>query len=121
MSCDVAFVRQDPSRVKKILPFTGELDLTVDTGAVEDSVDDMIQRLDMAMQVRAATAFAIARFRLFPRLRFCSSGAGGNRCYGVLVLVLRLSRGIIVNRTYGIHKNLPGTYLTIFTNNIWSY
>ena len=29
-----------------------------------------------------------------------------------------LLRGAIVNRTCGIHKNLPGTYLTISTNNI---
>ena len=28
-----------------------------------------------------------------------------------------------VYRTYlkGVHKNLPGTYLTVFTDNIWSY
>lgn len=45
--------------MKKILPFTGELDLTADTGAVEDNVDEIIQRLDMAMQVQAA--FAISR------------------------------------------------------------
>ena len=32
-----------------------------------------------------------------------------------------LLRGTIVNRTYGIDKNLPGINLTIFTNNIWSY
>ena len=32
-----------------------------------------------------------------------------------------LLRGTIVNKTYGTHKNLPGTYLPIFTNNIWSY
>ena len=32
-----------------------------------------------------------------------------------------LLRGAIVNGTYGIHKNLPGIYLTIFTNNFWSY
>ena len=34
-----------------------------------------------------------------------------------------LLRGIIFNKTYGIHKNLPGIYLTIFTNNLlvlWS-
>lgn len=48
-----AVMQQDPSRVKKILPFTGELDLTADTGVVEDTVDEMIQRLDMAMQVRS--------------------------------------------------------------------
>ena len=35
--------------------------------------------------------------------------------------VRRVLRGTIVNRTYGIHINLPGTYLTIFTNNIWSF
>ena len=34
---------------------------------------------------------------------------------------LLLLRGAIVNRTYGIHKNLPGIHLPIFTNNIWSY
>ncbi|CAN0373475.1 unnamed protein product, partial [Ectocarpus sp. 12 AP-2014] len=40
----------DPSRVKKILPFTGQLDLkTADTDAGDD-VDSMIQKLDMAMQ-----------------------------------------------------------------------
>lgn len=61
----MVLVRQDPSRVKKILPFTGELDLTADTGAVEDNVDGMIQRLDMAMQVRVATRLSlpIAWFR----------------------------------------------------------
>ena len=32
-----------------------------------------------------------------------------------------LLRGTIVNRTYGTRKNLPGIYLPIFTNNIWSY
>lgn len=42
---------QDPTRVKKILPFTGQLDLPSDTGAGDDDVDEMIQRLDMAMQV----------------------------------------------------------------------
>lgn len=50
--------------MKKILPFTGELDLTTDTGVVEDSVDEMIQRLDMAMQVRPLArllALSIAR------------------------------------------------------------
>ena len=30
-------------------------------------------------------------------------------------------RGTIVNGTYGLHKNLPGIYLTIFANNSWSY
>ena len=32
-----------------------------------------------------------------------------------------LSRGTIVNRTYGTLKNLPGIYLPMFTNNSWSY
>ena len=32
----------------------------------------------------------------------------------------RLSRGTIVNRTYGSNKNLY-IYLTTFTNNVWSY
>ena len=32
-----------------------------------------------------------------------------------------LLRGTIVSRTYGTHKKLPGIYLTIFTNNFWSY
>ena len=32
-----------------------------------------------------------------------------------------LLRGTIVNRTSGIHKNLPGMYLPIFTDNIRSY
>ena len=36
-------------------------------------------------------------------------------------LVVEIWRGTIVNRTYGTHKNLPGTYLPIFTNSIWSY
>lgn len=45
------FLEQDPSRVKKILPFTGQLDLPSDTGAGDDDVDEMIQKLDMAMQV----------------------------------------------------------------------
>lgn len=40
--------------MKKILPFTGQLDLPSDTGAGDDDVDEMIQRLDMAMQVRGA-------------------------------------------------------------------
>ena len=31
-----------------------------------------------------------------------------------------LSRGTVVNRTYGTHKNLY-IYLIIFTNNMWSY
>ena len=48
------------------------------------------------------------------------------RCDGVLVTVIRYTlplilRGTIVNRTYGIHKNLLGIYLAIFTDNIWSY
>ena len=34
---------------------------------------------------------------------------------------LLLLRGTVVNRTYGTHKNLPGMYLPIFTNNIRSY
>lgn len=45
------FFWQDPSRVKKILPFIDQLDLTADTGEGDDDVDEMIQRLDMAMQV----------------------------------------------------------------------
>ena len=32
-----------------------------------------------------------------------------------------LLRGTILNRTYSIHKNLPGIYFPIFTNNIRSY
>ena len=32
-----------------------------------------------------------------------------------------LSRGTIVNRTYGTHKKLPGIYSAIFTNNIRPY
>ena len=32
-----------------------------------------------------------------------------------------LLRGAILNRTYGTYKNLPGIYLAICTNNIWSY
>ena len=32
-----------------------------------------------------------------------------------------LLRGTVVNRTCGLHKKLPGMYLTISTNNIWSY
>ena len=35
--------------------------------------------------------------------------------------LITLLRGTIVDRTYGIHKNLPGIYFTIFTNNIWAY
>ena len=31
-----------------------------------------------------------------------------------------LRRGAIVNRTYGIHKNVYLVCLTIFTDNIWS-
>ena len=37
----------------------------------------------------------------------------GIRRHLVQVIILIL-RGTIVNRTYGIHKNLPGIYLTIF-------
>lgn len=50
---------QDPSRVKKILPFTGQLDLKTPAAAADTSedVDDMIQKLDMAMQVRARLSF----------------------------------------------------------------
>ena len=33
----------------------------------------------------------------------------------MVLLVLLLLRGTVVNRTYGLHKNLPGIYLTIFT------
>ena len=33
--------------------------------------------------------------------------------------VFKVLRGTIVNRTYGTHKNLK--YLTIYTNNSWSY
>ncbi|CAM9423058.1 unnamed protein product [Ascophyllum nodosum] len=40
----------DPSRVKKILPFKGQLDLQAGSGPADDNVDAMIQRLDMAMQ-----------------------------------------------------------------------
>ena len=36
-------------------------------------------------------------------------------------LCIAVLRGGIVNRTYSTHKNLPGTYFPIFTNNIWSY
>lgn len=39
--------------MKKILPFTEKLDLPADTGVENDNVDDMIQKLDMAMQVCA--------------------------------------------------------------------
>lgn len=38
--------------MKKIIPFTGQLDLQAGAGAADDDVDDMIQRLDMAMQVQ---------------------------------------------------------------------
>ncbi|CAN0343312.1 unnamed protein product, partial [Hapterophycus canaliculatus] len=41
---------QDPSRVKKILPFTEQLDLKTPAADTSDDVDDMIQKLDMAMQ-----------------------------------------------------------------------
>ena len=41
---------------------------------------------------------------------------GAWRSRGLLLIL----RGAIVNRTYDIHKKLPGTYLTIFTDNIWS-
>ena len=34
--------------------------------------------------------------------------------------VFVLVRGTILNGTYGTHKKLPGIYLAIFTNNIWS-
>ena len=34
--------------------------------------------------------------------------------------VFVLLRGTILNGTYGTHKKLPGIYLAIFTNNIWS-
>ena len=37
-------------------------------------------------------------------------------CYAGILL-----RGGIVNGTYGMHKNLPGMYLTIFINNIGSH
>ena len=33
----------------------------------------------------------------------------------------KLLRGTIVNRTYGTHKNLPGTYFPVLANNILSY
>ena len=36
-------------------------------------------------------------------------------------LLSLILRGGIVNRTYGLHKNLPGIYLTVITNDIWSY
>ena len=38
-----------------------------------------------------------------------------------LCQVFRILRDAIVNRTYGRPKNLPGIYLAIFTNTIWSY
>lgn len=38
--------------MKKILPFEGQLDLTAGVPDAGDDVDDMIQKLDMAMQVR---------------------------------------------------------------------
>ena len=34
---------------------------------------------------------------------------------------LAILRGTTVNRTYDTHKNLPGIYVPIFTDNIWSY
>ena len=34
---------------------------------------------------------------------------------------INILRGGIWNRTHGTLKNLPGIYLSIFTNNIWSY
>ena len=41
--------------------------------------------------------------------------------YLFIIILVRLALwGTIVNRTYGVHKNLPGIYLTIFTNNIRS-
>ena len=30
-------------------------------------------------------------------------------------------RGTVLNGAYGTHKDLPGIYFAIFTNNIWSY
>ena len=54
--------------------------------------------------------------------------AGSLRTSHVPLLIIKrlLTRninitGIIVNRTYVVHKNLPGIYLPIFTHNIWSY
>ena len=32
-----------------------------------------------------------------------------------------LLRGSVLHRTYGTHKNIPGIYLSILTNNIWFY
>lgn len=45
--------------MKKILPFTGQLDLQAGAEAADDDVDDMIQRLDMAMQVQVLLHNAI--------------------------------------------------------------
>ena len=53
------FLSQDPSRVKKILPFEGQLDLTAGAPDAGDDVDDMIQKLDMAMQVHSV--YVVAR------------------------------------------------------------
>ena len=47
--------------------------------------------------------------------------AAGVVIYCVQVYSIVLIRGTIVNRIYGIHKNLPSIRSTIFTNKIWSY
>ena len=76
-------------------------------------------------------AFVFVALFFFPaashtreNVRFVVAG-----CFCVLLLRVQwnimspfvATRGNIVNRTYGIHKNLPGIYLPIFTNNIWCY
>ena len=52
-----------------------------------------------------------------------STGTVGCRTHTATIegLTRVVLRGTISDGTYGTHKNLPGTYFTIFTDNIWFY
>ena len=61
-------------------------------------------------------------FSVFKRSRRDNTGQYILSIPDVTCKTRALLRGTIMNRTCGIrHKNLPGIYLTICTNNSWSY
>ena len=66
------------------------------------------------MAPRDSFVLGTERYSIYTRSQVCCIGTQ-------LFLTVLVLWGATVNRTYRRHKNLPGTYFTIFPNNIWSY
>ena len=74
--------------------------------------------------------FHIASYDERPCLSFCFPKSQRSKTIAqsveakMFLLPLEAARTAVLrgtNRTYGVHKNLPGIHLTIFTSSIWSY